>query len=44
MARPQKPHFEATKHIFKYVNGIVDFGIFYHRKRNGIINNFIDVN
>ncbi len=44
MARPQKHHFEATKHIFKYINITVDFGILYHHGRSGVINNFIDVN
>lgn len=44
MVRPQKPHFEATKHVVKYINATTDFGIFYHREGDGVINNFTNAN
>lgn len=44
MVRPQKPHFEAIKHILRYIKAATNFGIFYHREGDGAINNFIDAN
>jgi hypothetical protein len=44
MVRPYKPHYEATKHIFKYIKATNDYGTFYHHKGDGAINSFIDAN
>lgn len=44
MVRPQKPHFEATKHILRYIKAIINFGIFQHREGDGVINSFTIAN
>jgi hypothetical protein len=38
---PQKPHLDVVKHIYKYVEGTIDMGLFYQKGKDFFVQTFI---
>ncbi len=44
MAKPQESHLKVVKHIFCYLKGSIDYGIFYRKGDSTIVKGFLDLN
>ncbi len=40
----QKPHLDAVKHIYRYVKGTIDMGLFYWQGEDCVLSKFLDAN
>lgn len=42
MAHPQEPHLQAVKHIYRYLQGTIDFGLLYRQGEDDDLYGFTD--